>query len=989
MSQNYKISVILDAQGAGKAASDLGKVDAKLNSFGQTAKGALSSFGGNVAASGIEKLTSLALEGGQAVFEYSAKMQQTRIGFETLMGGAESANKHLEELKKFAVETPFDFETLTGASRRLQNVGLEAAKVIPLMRDIGNAAAAAGASSEDLDGITLAFSQIIAKGKVSAEEVNQLAERGIPVWEMLSKTLGKSKAEIIKLSEAGKISSDIFLQAFQKFSQVKFGDAMAKQSQTFNGAWSSIKDIIVQTSADAFQPFFDETSKFTVKFSQSLQEQLPQVKSTSEKFGFSLGESIGDGFRRSQTNWSEIALRVLKLNVSAGTTGFINALAQELTRDVGKGLGEGILSGAKTPSLSIADLRKMDDTISSISNKVLEMPDLAEKLGSAEAEKQTKALNDVIKDLSSQITFFGESSEVAKVKQKLYNAEIYDFSSALAKNALSLAAQLDKLKENEKHLAKLSDIRKELIGKSSDAAFEVAFPNATELDKFDQWVKRNVQGFKELNKEILATRSILSQKLALENTSKFIQASKDMRELQQSFRDMFDQEVRSTRFGSSGDVFLNTIRDFAEKLIQTKDVAIAGVAKDEFDINIFPEDFTSKVDSAILEIERLQNAGLDASGQKFGLSEYLQNLGFVIKDTGEKFALFGAEGADKMIQKWLALSKAVRESEVKEGIKEVDKALEDLGLNIGGFGAKTELEKFNEWLSSPNTTAAIEKRAAAIGMQASALKQLLFEQKAGQLANATRPRIVGQSAQGQSNWGAFSEGLFGTNGVEKIASEAEYIKGVYKDLGQTAAEVVGTMIQGGADLLQQWIATGEVTGAAVRQMTASIIAGLVAQSAVKAIFELAEGYAALAAHDYVGAAAHFASAKIYATVAAVSAAAGIALGAALGKPNGGGSENQNQPDYQTANGSSSYSSGLRESNRNYDVNAQNRRYETEVKELGSAIKGLTAKITSMPAKNVVAIGVKENKGLISDTVINDLNSNGTKATKMGKTLRLS
>lgn len=270
-----------------------------MASESESANAALGSFLGNLAAGVVQEFSQQLIVGAKAVLDYSSRMEQTKIGFTTLMGGAQQAEKHLKELHKFAQATPFEFEDLTVASRRLQNVGLEAEKVIPVMRDIGNAAAAAGASSQELDSITLAFSQIIAKGKLSAEEVNQLAERGIPVWRMLSDQLGKSKEEIIKLAEQGRISSDVFLTAFQRFSQANFGDAMEKQSRTFSGAMSTIKDITMTTAATAFKPLYDEISKFAVNVAESLSKQQAQTNAAGVSFGQSLGTAIGVGIRMS------------------------------------------------------------------------------------------------------------------------------------------------------------------------------------------------------------------------------------------------------------------------------------------------------------------------------------------------------------------------------------------------------------------------------------------------------------------------------------------------------------------------------------------------------------------------------------------------------------------------------------------------------------------------------------------------------------------
>lgn len=350
MAFNHKLKFTIDADGKG-ARAELNSVDKMIDRMGAKSRsggGIAEIFGGNLAANAVSKLSSALLEGGKTVLDYSSRMEQTKIGFETLMGGAVQAQQHLAELKRFAAATPFEFEDLTRASRRLQNVGLEGKKVIPVMKDIGNAAAAAGASSAELDSITLAFSQIIAKGKLSAEEVNQLAERGIPVWRMLSEEMGKSKGEIIKLAEQGKISSEVFLDAFRKFSQANFGDAMQRQSKTFAGAMSTIKDATLETATVAFKPIYEEVSKFAVNVADSLGRQQAQVNNAGLGFGQSLGTAIGVGIRQSgvgqQSWWENLLFAGKDLGMSAYEFG------KGIARGAREGFNQGFNETGTNPS---------------------------------------------------------------------------------------------------------------------------------------------------------------------------------------------------------------------------------------------------------------------------------------------------------------------------------------------------------------------------------------------------------------------------------------------------------------------------------------------------------------------------------------------------------------------------------------------------------------------------------------------------------------
>lgn len=241
------------------------------------------------AAGGISALVGISAvneirEAASAWVDYSSKLQSTKIAFTQMLGSAEAAQRHLEDLQQFALKTPFQFSELIDASQRMQALGFRAEQVIPVLTDVGNAVAAAGGGGERLDRVVLALSQIQSKGKVATQELNQLAESGIPAFKILQDALGKSRAELVKLIEDGQISSKVFLDAFQKFSQVNFGGLMEQQSRTFSGAMSNIKDALLQTSSVAFAPLFERLSE-TARHISDLSTKSDDFKRKAESIG--------------------------------------------------------------------------------------------------------------------------------------------------------------------------------------------------------------------------------------------------------------------------------------------------------------------------------------------------------------------------------------------------------------------------------------------------------------------------------------------------------------------------------------------------------------------------------------------------------------------------------------------------------------------------------------------------------------------------------
>lgn len=253
------------------------------------------SFLGSVTAQALSTVTSLVQQGASVWLDYASNLEQARIGFTTMIGSAQFAEQHLKELQKFAATTPFEFEQLVIASQKMQGVGIEAKKVIPILTDVGNALAASGRLGE-LDFAIKALGDIQAKGKLAGQEIIQLANAGLPAIQILSQALGKTSGEILKMSENGEISADTLFKALHKVSQAKWGDAMVRQSHTFRGAMSNLKDITLQTANTALEPLYREISRIAVRAGAEIQKQRGDLSKVGQTIGQAMGEGAGIAF---------------------------------------------------------------------------------------------------------------------------------------------------------------------------------------------------------------------------------------------------------------------------------------------------------------------------------------------------------------------------------------------------------------------------------------------------------------------------------------------------------------------------------------------------------------------------------------------------------------------------------------------------------------------------------------------------------------------
>lgn len=164
------------------------------------------------------------------------------IGMQTLTGEARRAQDMLRELRDFAARTPFEFKGLIQSAQRLQAFGFQAREIVPVLTRVGDAAAALGGSSELIDRITLALGQMRAAGRVTAQDMRQLAQAGLPAWEMLAKSVGMSVAETMKAAEKGVIDAEQAIDAILRGMEGRFGGLMQRQSKTIAGMLSNLRD---------------------------------------------------------------------------------------------------------------------------------------------------------------------------------------------------------------------------------------------------------------------------------------------------------------------------------------------------------------------------------------------------------------------------------------------------------------------------------------------------------------------------------------------------------------------------------------------------------------------------------------------------------------------------------------------------------------------------------------------------------------------------
>ena len=170
-----------------------------------------------------------------------------KIGFSTLLGESQG-QKMMDDLDEFAKATPFKTSGVIANAQKMMAMGWDTDTLLEDLEVIGNAAAATGKLDQGLESIVRAMSQIKTKGKLSTEELNQLAEAGIAAKAMLAENLGYGTGDsgIAKMTadlEKGAIQSDVAIQALIAGMHKYDGMMDSMANETVDGLIAQMQDV--------------------------------------------------------------------------------------------------------------------------------------------------------------------------------------------------------------------------------------------------------------------------------------------------------------------------------------------------------------------------------------------------------------------------------------------------------------------------------------------------------------------------------------------------------------------------------------------------------------------------------------------------------------------------------------------------------------------------------------------------------------------------
>ncbi|MBU1739908.1 MAG: tape measure protein, partial [Proteobacteria bacterium] len=163
-------------------------------------------------------------------------VQRMKVALDTLTKGR--GTEWFDKINRWAEKMPIDTEKAIQAFIRLKAFGFT--PTIKQMTTLVDATIGIGGTAAQLESVSRALGQIAAKGKLSAEELNQLSEAGLPAKQLLAKAFQVTTMELEKMLQKG-IKAEVAIKALFWAMDQAYGGASQRMMRQYSGLVDQLK----------------------------------------------------------------------------------------------------------------------------------------------------------------------------------------------------------------------------------------------------------------------------------------------------------------------------------------------------------------------------------------------------------------------------------------------------------------------------------------------------------------------------------------------------------------------------------------------------------------------------------------------------------------------------------------------------------------------------------------------------------------------------
>lgn len=287
---------LADALGRGAeegGASAGGRSGRSFGSALQSATSGLGSIGSNIGhavGTGLTAAATAAVSGGAAVlgtaltsgFNRLNAIDTAKAKLKGLGNDAQAVEAIMKNATAAVKGTAFGLDAAATVAASAVASGIQPGEQLQgVLSTIANVAAAAGTSMDEMGAI---FNKAAGAGRADTEVMNQLADRGIPIWQKLADQYGTTAVGVRKMASDGKISFEDFSAAAASAA----GTVATEMGNTVPGAISNLKASIGRVGANLLSGLFPNITPLV----QSITSAIGPLETAAKGVGSSLGENL-------------------------------------------------------------------------------------------------------------------------------------------------------------------------------------------------------------------------------------------------------------------------------------------------------------------------------------------------------------------------------------------------------------------------------------------------------------------------------------------------------------------------------------------------------------------------------------------------------------------------------------------------------------------------------------------------------------------------
>jgi len=484
--------------------------------------------------------------------QISTTFENLRVTLQILYKDIQRGNAVFADIKRFAQTSSFSVDDLTETVIKLKSAGLN--PTINQLKFFSEVSAVAADKVGALRAITDLYARTTAGG-LGLEDLNRLADRGIPVFTILKDVLGINRLEITKLGQSAK-GAQIIIAALEQGLTQAFGGGSELRAKTLGQAISNLRD--------AFNNMIDTMGQegglnsSLAKLANALADAIKNLT----PFFVLLSKSLTPAIEFLTKNAEEFLRVMLALSALIATALIVRVVA--LAAAVLK-LGQIFALIAKNPIVFTIFMALSAALIKlgyGAKDTAKELEDLDEQLKQLGGLDQGKVIGNT-EDLRKQIGQLNPEIDKLNAKYKIQNDELNRYTGQLFDR---LGFQARMIGKTEEEVELQTELRNELErftnqvqeARDRQAELRAALVNENdtmkvaamghELDLISKFIENATNAHKENNRQItFGINLIQSQRAAEEDRKRTLELITQEMQRQQDIQFKLRDAVQQAR----------------------------------------------------------------------------------------------------------------------------------------------------------------------------------------------------------------------------------------------------------------------------------------------------------------------------------------------------------------------------------------------------------------------------------------------------------